>query len=454
MAIRANNAEPSHKPGTVWSERPKYEPGELIFKLRQDQATRPSGTRGLSPARRNPDPRPGDLSDVLSFLQRNAGLELQSVTPLFQRSRARSGLRPARRSPSGPAGLVDPDSAVTPRLAGIFHARLDERALTPALIRKLNKDPRFEYVERIPTVWFDGAAAAQSSTVDPTSNVQWGLRAIRWFQANRMDASEVGVAVLDSGLDQHHPDFRGTSLAYEHFHSSPDDHDGHGTHVAGVVAADVNTRAGATGIVQCPIFAFKIMRDHPSIGGGEFTIVLEAIQRCLEIPMIRVVNMSFSTGEKSQAFRDAVESLAAANKVVVAAAGNHFTEGNPTVYPAAYPTVIAVGAVDAAGARGAFSCTGPHVALVAPGVGVVSTVPRKPHFRTTQTHYAALNGTSMAAPHVSAAVALLLAKHADLTPEQVRDRLVKSARRLPGMPKTGRTDELGYGLLDLERLLQ
>jgi subtilisin family serine protease len=196
------------------------------------------------------------------------------------------------------------------------------------------------------------------------------------------------------------------------------------------------------------------MRDHPSIGGGEFTIVLDAIQRCLEIPMIRVVNMSFSTGEKSQAFRDAVESLAAANKVVVAAAGNHFTEGNPTVYPAAYPTVIAVGAVDAAGARGAFSCTGPHVALVAPGVGVVSTVPRKPHFRTTQTHYAALNGTSMAAPHVSAAVTLLLAKHADLTPEQVRDRLVKSARRLPGMPKTGRTDELGYGLLDLERLLQ
>jgi subtilisin family serine protease len=138
--------------------------------------------------------------------------------------------------------------------------------------------------------------------------------------------------------------------------------------------------------------------------------------------------------------------------VVAAAMGNEFQDGNPTEYPGAYPTVFAVGAVSESLRRSVFSNTGRHIALVAPGSNILSTLPVKRSPRLQETNYAAWSGTSMATPHVAAAAALVAAKKPALGPAQIKDRLLKTARRLDTMSKK-RTVELGSGLLDLKAAL-
>lgn len=140
--------------------------------------------------------------------------------------------------------------------------------------------------------------------------------------------------------------------------------------------------------------------------------------------------------------------------VVVAAMGNEYERGNPVEYPAAYTGVIAVGAMNEANRRAAFSNSGPHISLVAPGTNILSTLPmRKSDYRNEEeTEYGAWSGTSMATPHVAGAVALLRAKEPNLTVEEIGDRLRSKAAKLPGMRAAKKTAQLGWGLLDLSAL--
>ena len=103
--------------------------------------------------------------------------------------------------------------------------------------------------------------------------------------------------------------------------------------------------------------------------------------------------------------------------------------------------------------RASFSCTGPHISLVAPGVNIISTVPQYSTELAEDLNYDSWPGTSMAAPHVAAAAALLLTKRPRLTPAQVRDRLRSSADRVTW--QSGRPDEeYGFGRLNVEKLLR
>ena len=133
--------------------------------------------------------------------------------------------------------------------------------------------------------------------------------------------------------------------------------------------------------------------------------------------------------------------------------GNEYEEGNPTSYPAAYPGVIAVGASDEMDRRASFSCTGSHIALVAPGERILSTTPMYPSEFASQVEYDSWPGTSMATPHVAAAAALLLAKNSRMPPAQIRDRLMGPADRTP--LQQGAFDEAyGSGRLDIAGALR
>ena len=167
----------------------------------------------------------------------------------------------------------------------------------------------------------------------------------------------------------------------------------------------------------------------------------------------RVLNLNLGGPSRSQVEVILFRRLSQSGVFVAAAMGNEYEEGNPISYPAAYDGVTAVGAVGADMERGAFSNTGEHIKLVAPGVGVLSTLPvRKSPFRD-KTKYAVWDGTSMATPHVAGVGALLQAQFPGLTPPELEAQLISAARRLDAMGSKKFTPEYGHGLLQIPAVL-
>ncbi len=288
---------------------------------------------------------------------------------------------------------------------------------------------------------------------DPLLSRQWGHNAVRIAQARAgagfAEATEVVVAVVDSGVDRTHPDLKSAVSEDKSFVRGESRRDlaGHGTHVAGIIAAGMNNGVGVSGLCAARILALKVL---PSRVEWDPAAYYRALGYC--IGRARIVNISFGDERLDPGERDVIADLIEAGAVVVAAIGNEFEKGNPIEYPAAHPGVCAVGATDQADRRGGFSNTGAHISLCAPGVGIVSTTPTYtyPHGATA---YDAFDGTSMAAPHVSAAAALLLAREPGMTPAQVVRKLQQSAVRVPGMKKRPDT-AIGWGRLDVAKLLR
>jgi subtilisin family serine protease len=164
-----------------------------------------------------------------------------------------------------------------------------------------------------------------------------------------------------------------------------------------------------------------------------------------------VINLSIGGTDHSQTEAAVFAELSEAGVVVVAAMGNEYEKGNPTEYPAAYPSVLGVGAVDETDRRASFSCTGPHIGLVAPGVNILSTVPRKKSAFASATDYDSWPGTSMATPHVAGAAAVLYARRqkSKASCEEIIELLKSTAKKLPGMKNKKFTQQFGTGLLDL-----
>ncbi|MGH6719783.1 MAG: S8 family serine peptidase, partial [Alphaproteobacteria bacterium] len=248
-----------------------------------------------------------------------------------------------------------------------------------------------------------------ATKADPMASRQWAHGAIRLGHARAAkgfeNATNLTVAVVDSGIDPRHPDLKAVIAEYKNFIGGSDkDFVGHGTHVAGIVAATAGNGLGISGVCGAKILALKALpRD-----GDEFDA--PAYYRALRYVIGRadVLNLSLG-GERDPAEIDVLREVIDAGVVVVAAMGNEYEEGNPIEYPAAIAEVCAVGATDDVDKRAGFSNTGRHIDLVAPGVAILSTTPTFSYDDGAR-NYDSWDGTSMATPQVAATAALVLAK--------------------------------------------
>jgi thermitase len=269
---------------------------------------------------------------------------------------------------------------------------------------------------------------------------QWGLKKPS-FPGAWADARGAGakIAILDSGIDQHHPDI-GNIAAQKNFFDGTravEDGFGHGTHVAGIAAALTNNSTGvAGGCPGCKLLIAKVMNDS---GGVNDANVLPAIDWSVA-HNADVINLSFggSGGDAGNAVLEgAINDAVASGVVVVAAAGNEW--GSTTKqYPAAYQNVIAVSATTATDNLAPFSSRGSWVDLAAPGTNVLST--------RAGGGYNEEDGTSESAPFVSALAGLLASEGKSAS--QIRQRMQSTATDLG---PAGDDPSFGYGRINANK---
>jgi thermitase len=333
----------------------------------------------------------------------------------------------------------------------------------------LAEDPAVELVEpdRIRRV-------ALVAPNDPRFAEQWNLTRIRarqawqWFpgqyNTSTLNLTRARVAVLDTGADCTHPDFAnagGTSsdsaqggqlnwsksVAFQPTTITPsacpweDDH-GHGTVVAGIVGAATHNQTGVASLgAMLELAIYKIARAN---GGSSDSDMSSAIIDAAD-KGARVITISLSGPGFSQILQDACDYAWAHNSLVVAATGN---SGVSTLtYPSANNHVITVGAFDTNGVVASFSNRGLSVDVTAPGVSILSTA--RVAGGRYEPSYAAVSGTSMAAPHVAALAGLLTMA----APEAVADAIMLRIQQSADLDLSGWSSDLGYGRIDAERAI-
>jgi subtilisin len=339
---------------------------------------------------------------------------------------------------------VDPDSVafdVDRFEAPIVTARMSDKE-----VAALKKDPNIEAVEEDGTMYalgddtahllVEGQPAVLAETV-PTGIAQ--IKAPAAWDTTR--GKGIKVAVLDTGIDFNHPDLAANykgGVSFVSGESSPMDFNRHGTHCAGTIAAALNGQ-GVVGVAPAAyLYAVKVLAAN---GSGAWSNLISGLDWCISNG-IHIASMSLGADSAPSAVGTMCDIAWRNGVLLVAAAGN---SGGPVGFPAKYPSVIAVSAIDSANSIASFSCRGPEVELCAPGVGVLSTIPGG--------RYGSLSGTSMACPHVSGAAALAWSSHryppAGLAQNVVIRRLL--AWTSDNLGVAGRDNLFGFGRVDAEQ---
>jgi subtilisin len=306
----------------------------------------------------------------------------------------------------------------------------------------------------------EGSVKVNKASPQPAEVLPWGIDQIdaEKVWGGGEDATNVvpgynagtgiKVGIIDTGISNTHPDIlaniKGGVNIINPLKNWNDDN-GHGSHVAGIVAA-IDNNIGVIGVgPAADLYAIKVLDRN---GSGYLSDVIEGIQWAIANNM-QVINMSLGTTSDIQSFHDAVTAAKNAGIVVVAAAGNSGSsvDGSSTViYPAAYPEAIAVSATDQNNVIASWSSRGPEVDLAAPGVSIYSTY--------KGTSYATLSGTSMAAPHVTGSAALVLSTpvgsydangNGQWDPDEVQTKLQATATDLGA---SGVDNLYGWGLVN------
>ncbi len=262
-------------------------------------------------------------------------------------------------------------------------------------------------------------------------------------------SSSIVVAVLDAGINADHPEFKdrltSTSWDFVDDDNNPNDEDGHGTRVAGVIAANANNGIGFAGVDwHCKLMICRIADAKET----KSSLAAKGIRHAVKNGA-RVINMSFGGPHFSQTALDAVNYAHKNNVVMVATGGNNGKLG--TRYPAGYPNVIGVGYTTNSDSRAHKSSYGKHIDLVAPGVNVPLL-----DYKDFSNYSITKSGSSYAAPLVTGVASLLLAQDPNRTPNQIRSILQKTAEDQVGKPsedKPGYDQYHGYGRLNAYRAL-
>lgn len=283
---------------------------------------------------------------------------------------------------------------------------------------------------------------------DPLYSEQYAPQLTRAPEAwARSTGRGVTVAIVDTGIDTAHPDLQANVVpGYNALrrNTNAKDDNGHGTHCAGVTAAQAGNREGIAGIApDAKLMPIKVLSAN---GGGSDAGVADGIVWAVDHGA-HVVSMSLGGPGESKVLRDAVNYALSRNVVVVAAMGNDGT--NELSYPAAYPGVIAVGASDASDKIAEFSQWGSWISVAAPGVQIMSTLPTYKVDLNNYGYpmrYAAMDGTSMATPAVAGLAALLKSVQPAATPAQVKARIEQSSDKVAG--ENTFTPHFGHGRIN------
>ncbi|MBI5566957.1 MAG: S8 family serine peptidase [Chloroflexi bacterium] len=316
-----------------------------------------------------------------------------------------------------------------------------------AAVARLQRDTRVAYA--------DLDYAIQTTDVitptDPGWAQQWALPQINAPQAWRIvtDTTPFVIAVIDSGLKLDHPDlvsqlwtnsgetpgnfidddgngqiddvqgwhfyhaWAGATYVPRQDANITDDY-GHGTHVAGIIGAAANNGVGIVGVTWAArLMPVKVLNQY---GNGWYSDIAAGIVYAVDNGA-RIINLSLGGETDSPVLQEPIEYAQAHDVLVIAATGN---SGGSVLYPAAYPAVLAVAAIDQFDQHAAFSNFGPEVDVAAPGVDIYSTWP-------WVTGYFTKSGTSMAAPHIAGAAALVWANWPELTAGRVAGYITQTA---------------------------
>jgi subtilisin family serine protease len=320
-------------------------------------------------------------------------------------------------------GTVNNTYSIIPAIA----AELPERALAGLL-----KNPQVTVIEPDIEIY-----AIDTSDYTKELDQTWGVKHIGAGLVHDSGSfgANIKVAVIDSGISPH-SDLAGISGGYDFVNddSNPADDNGHGTHVAGTIAALRNGSGVVGAAPEVELYALKVLGAS---GGGSFSSVIAALEWAVN-EGIQVTNNSYgSSGDPGTLVKAAFDNSYASGILHVAAAGNAGNLrgiGDNVGYPAKYASVIAVAATDKNNKRASFSSTGPAVEISAPGVSINSTL--------FNGGYGTMSGTSMASPHVAGVAALTWAANKGLTNEQIRGILQEKAEDL-GLS----ANHQGYGLV-------
>ncbi len=337
------------------------------------------------------------------------------------------------------------------------HVRALSVKIEESQLSELLNSPDVAYIEEDisiqtvnPVTAVPGLGAMAASSVEYEN--AWSVALINTETAHNksITGSGVKIAILDTGIDYNHPDLALNYAGGENFISlDPENHDpfddswnSHGTHVAGTIAAQLDG-VGVVGVApDASIYAVKVL---DGAGFGSVSDIVAGIDWAISNQM-DIVNMSVGMDQYSQSLEDACALAEAAGIMLIAAAGNSY--GGPVLYPAALPSVVAVGATTIFGDISVVSPIGPEMEVVAPGLNVFSTV------GMAWGGYGFLGGTSQAAPHVSGLAALLMSSGdvVDIDGNGVvdnRDLRMQIQYSTIDLGDVGFDEIHGYGLIDV-----
>lgn len=306
-------------------------------------------------------------------------------------------------------------------------------------VRRIETDARVRaHIYPLSYYPYPPSQTLESVTAEPSSSKQipWGVKRIQAPEVwKKSQGKSIKVAVVDTGISAH-PDLNisGGVNTIRKGGSYRDDN-GHGTHVAGIVAALGKSGMQYGVAPEVKLYAVKVLDQS---GNGYVSDIVEGLEWCIRNNM-DVINMSLGLNGASASLRSMVKRAHRKGIVIVSSAGNEGRSSGKIDQPASYPEVIAVAATDKNNRIASFSSRGRGIDVAAPGSDIVSTSNKK--------GFIANSGTSMAAPHVSGTAALLLAHNRKVKPSLIRKLLMDTARPLNSYSRHSQ----GSGLIQAAR---
>lgn len=459
-----------------------YVPNEIIVKFKQEAA---EGVENSMKAHLPVEQFPA----VMALNKAGKGTGIRSIAPLcrdFQKQQKR--LQEIRQKST--SSLNSPESRLlrrmrrapknvpTPDLDRIYKLTLDLPAdvALEDVVRGFGRDPRVEYAE------LNYIATIDLAPNDPSYAIQWSLENTGQMYPEsgnynhppgtpdvdidtpeawdiHTGDSDIIVAVVDTGVDYGHRDIddnmwteAGGYHGYDFVNDDnyPLDDHGHGTHCAGIIAAEGNNGLDIAGVCwNAKIMALKILNQY---GSGTYDDAVAAIYYAVSHGA-DIISNSWGKSDYSQAMQDAIDYAVSQGVFVVAAAGNEVQYYFPH-YPAAMEHVISVAATDSNDQKAPSSNWGELIDICAPGVDILSLRAAGTSMGTIYDDYTAIaSGTSMACPHVAGVLALLLSEYPAISYDEILARLLDTADDLDGA-NPGYEGLLGKGRVNAYQALR